>query len=358
MNAIILFILIFSAFGYISWAFQKKNDITEAFWTGLNLIPILLISSVGVSTISTVFIDAHLTEISRILGKLPFEAGVIIGTILAPDLGGLPICRELTADPSLVILNGAALTAILGTTVSFQIPVFMSSLKKEEHDTVIHGFLIGIGAVPVGFLVACFLTHVSGVTFLREFIPVFILCAILFIGLLKKPGMTILIVKKLSRVISLIIYAMFFYTMLGLFVPSLAYAPTALVAENSLAIVKSCLIAGGALVLSVIPQRYCPGILRKAGDKLGINETAVIGLILGMTTSVAMLPLFPKMDNKGKLINAAFSVSGAYFLGGQMGYVAAISDSRTIGVYLAAKVVCGVVSVVLVCALWRKRAGS
>ncbi len=43
-----------------------------------------------------------------------------------------------------------------------------------------------------------------------------------------------------------------------------------------------------------------------------------------------MLPLFSKMNQKGKILNAAFSLSGAFVFGGQLGFIAGVNpDSIT-----------------------------
>ena len=43
-----------------------------------------------------------------------------------------------------------------------------------------------------------------------------------------------------------------------------------------------------------------------------------------------MLPLFSKMDKRGKVLNAAFSVAGAYVVGGQM-TLSSIPDTGKLG---------------------------
>jgi len=37
--------------------------------------------------------------------------------------------------------------------------------------------------------------------------------------------------------------------------------------------------------------------------------------ILSLGTSIAMLPLFPKMNTKGKVLNTTFGLSGAFGFG-------------------------------------------
>ena len=79
---------------------------------------------------------------------------------------------------------------------------------------------------------------------------------------------------------------------------------------------------------------------------LHINQYALIGLILSLGTSIAMMPLFSKMDTKGKLINAAFSVSGAYVFGGQLGFIASVNPA-SVTWFVVVKLVAGILGLVI-----------
>ena len=63
------------------------------------------------------------------------------------------------------------------------------------------------------------------------------------------------------------------------------------------------------------------------------------------------------MDDKGKLMNGAFSVSGAYFMGGQMGFVSSVADGYTVAVMVIAKVICGGLGVLLAYKLYGRFSG-
>ncbi|MBQ9155437.1 MAG: ethanolamine utilization protein EutH [Eubacterium sp.] len=352
MNPIVIFMLLFAAIGFIDRTFDLKLGTAEHFMTGFSMIPTMLISSVGVSSIGVMLIRNHLIAIQKALSSLPFNSGVILGAILAPDLGGLPICSQLSDQPGIILMNGVILSSILGQTVSFQIPVFLASLKKDYHDRIIRGFIMGIAMVPAGFLmaglIAILMTGLSAKDFFREFIPVFLFCGFLMLGLIKKTELTVKIVHRAALLVQWVIFAMFFFTMLGVFFPRFAFVDASFAAENAFSIVKSCTIAGGALVLSDLVLKFFPGPIRWLSAKLGVNESSVLGLLLGMANSLAFLPIFHKMDDKGKIMNCAFSVSGAYLIGGQLGYISSLTDSRSVTVYLLAKAVCGILSVVLV----------
>ena len=60
-----------------------------------------------------------------------------------------------------------------------------------------------------------------------------------------------------------------------------------------------------------------------------------------------MLPLFTKMDRRGRILNAAFSVAGAYVAGGQMAFVASLIPPEALTAYMANKMISGVLAVAL-----------
>ena len=54
------------------------------------------------------------------------------------------------------------------------------------------------------------------------------------------------------------------------------------------------------------------------------------------------------MNKKGKMINSAFSVSGAYLLGGQLAFIGSVQSGNVILIYLLTKFICGIFSIIVV----------
>ena len=66
-----------------------------------------------------------------------------------------------------------------------------------------------------------------------------------------------------------------------------------------------------------------------------------------------MVPMYPDMDRKGQIMNAAFSVCGAYLIGGQLAFVMQLVPASAVPAVLANKILAGVSAVVL--AAWAER---
>ena len=60
---------------------------------------------------------------------------------------------------------------------------------------------------------------------------------------------------------------------------------------------------------------------------LGVNSYSVVGLIISLATCISMIPMMEKMDDRGKVMNAAFAVSGSFVLGGQLAFIASVEPA-------------------------------
>ena len=134
----------------------------------------------------------------------------------------------------------------------------------------------------------------------------------------------------------------------GLFVPERSVMPPDVVEEVLVIILKITIIVCGSLVAGRLVLAKCSRWLEWAASRLGVNEYAVLGLLTGLVSSVSMLPLYPRMDARGRMINAAFTVSGAFVLGGQMAFAAGVGDGRAVAAYFATKLAGGLLALILV----------
>lgn len=355
MNPLIFILLIFACLGFFDKIFSLHLGLAESFDQGLSSIAPLSISIVGICSVGVTWIEQHLDLLLPLLRRLPFDPTLLIGALLAPDIGGFSICAQLTSNHNLLLVNGVVLTSILGQTISFQLPIFLSSIPSNAHAQLMKGCLIGITLVPLGLLVSAVLSGLSLPLLLSECIPIGALCLLIFLGLVFFPKYILAVFSGIARSIQIISGILLLLAILGIFIPALAYASPTSVCEAVFTCFKIAIIVSGSLVLSELVLKYGKKGIKKLSLILGINETAVIGLLLSCATSLAMVPLYSQMDEKGKCINAAFSVSGAFFLGGQLGYIASMTDSRSVTIYLITKILCGVLSIFIVQFLTKKK---
>lgn len=103
------------------------------------------------------------------------------------------------------------------------------------------------------------------------------------------------------------------------------------------------MLAGAFPMVSVI-TKICRKPLGKLGTYLGINETASAGMLVSLANSIPMLTTVSDMDRRGKIMNVAFAVSGAYTFGDHLGFVAGYMPDMMIPVIIA-KLTAGITAV-------------
>ena len=86
--------------------------------------------------------------------------------------------------------------------------------------------------------------------------------------------------------------------------------------------------------------------MHKINEKYDIDEYSVLGLISSLASCIPMLGVYSEMNEKGKILNAAFAVSGAFTFGGQLGYVSAVSPEN-VNPFIIGKLAAGIASLVL-----------
>ena len=344
MNVFVAIMLIFAAAGFVDKALEGRWGLSEHFDRGLYTMGAMVIPIVSICAVGTEFIRRHTDQVMSLSDHLFFDPSMIIGALLAPDMGGYFICREIAASPQLLVLSGVVLGTLLGQAITFQMPVFMASVDKEDHPAMFRGFIVGIIVIPAGMVAAELLIRMPVLLFLRQLAPVFVLCLIIAAGLFKAPKKTAQIFAVFARIVNLLFLLMFAVTVIGLFIPSLQYASLKSVEEAVLIVFKSAIIIAGSLVMSELILKFFRRQIQKIAQRLGINEVATVSLLMTCATSLAVMPLFSQMDEKGKQIVSAFSLSGSFVIGGSMAFVSNVADGYTVLVFIVTKLVCGIIS--------------
>ncbi|WP_438803857.1 ethanolamine utilization protein EutH [Metabacillus rhizolycopersici] len=85
------------------------------------------------------------------------------------------------------------------------------------------------------------------------------------------------------------------------------------------------IMLAGAFPMVAFITKVFKNHLEKVGSFLGISETSTVGLIASLAHNIPMLTILKNMDPRGKVINVAFAVSGAFVFGGHLGFVAGVN---------------------------------
>ena len=294
--------------------------------------------------------------LEQILDVLPsfFDFSVIPSLILANDMGGAHLSRDLAANETLGYFNGLVTASMIGATVSFTIPFSIQVTKKENHSFIFFGILCGMITIPVGLIISGLICGIGIKDLFINLIPLIILVLIIAVGILKFEKVTI----KCFSVLAIIIKAI---VTLGLILGIIYYLTGyALLPEmGNLTeamdiIINIMCIMAGALPLFFILKKVLDPFLKVFSNKIGVNETSAFGLLTTMGTSVPTYEMMDKMDKKGIVLNAAFSVSASFTFVDHLAFCMSFNEDFIIPMILA-KLISGISALILAMFLLKRK---
>ncbi|MDO4518538.1 MAG: ethanolamine utilization protein EutH, partial [Bacillota bacterium] len=280
MNIITGIMLVFAIIGFLDKTFSLKLGLNVPFEKGLATMATMIVPIVGVCTVGVEFIQRHEGAFLHISEVMPFDASMIIGVLLAPDLGGYFVSKVLAESHELLILNGVILGTLLGQAIAFQIPVFLATVREGDKPTVLKGFLVGMSVIPVGLLIGEIFLRINLVVFLKQFVPILVICLLVALGLYKIPDAMVKGFMVVGRIIQIGTNLMFLLAVLGIFIPAIRYVEMDSVYEALLITAKSSIIIAGALVMTEIVLKFFRKTIQRFADRIETNEISVISMLM------------------------------------------------------------------------------
>ena len=342
----------FAVLGALDRIFGNKFGLGKEFEDGILAMGSLAIAMIGVITLSPVLaavLKPVIVPVYRFLGADP---AMFAGTILACDMGGGALAQEMTNDPQAALLGGVLNGSMLGATIVFTIPVAMGILRQEDRPAMAKGILCGIVTIPVGVLVGGLVAGFPVMMVLRNLIPIVLIAALITLGLWKAENAMIKgfggFGKFIIGLITVGLAAAIVESLTGFtLIPGMAP-----IEEGFLTVGAIAIVLAGAFPLVFILTKALKKPLLKLGHLLGINDTAAAGLIASLANSIATFGLVKDMDNRGKVVNIAFSVSAAFVFGDHLGFTAGFAPEMLPAV-IAGKLAGGITAIAV--ALWLTR---
>ena len=323
VHEIIIWIMAaFAVLGALDRILGNRLGLGKEFEEGILTMGSLALAMIGVITLAPVLaavLKPVIVPVYRFLGADP---AMFAGTILACDMGGGSLARELTTDPQAAQLGGVLTGAMLGATVVFTIPVAMGILREEDRGFMAKGILCGIVTIPVGVLVGGLVAGFPILMVLRNLIPIVLIAALIALGLWKFEKAMIkgfgIFGKAVITLITLGLAAAILEALTGF-----AILPGMNPIEDGFHTVgEIAIVLAGAFPLVYVLTKLLRKPLLKLGGLLGINDAAAGGLIASLANSIATFGLLKDMDDRGKVVNVAFAVSAAFVFGDHLGFTA------------------------------------
>lgn len=304
------------------------------FEEGFMAMGALGLAMVGMTALAPVLAHVLGPVIIPVYEMLGANPSMFAGTLLACDMGGFFLAKELAGgDVAAWLYSGLILGSMMGPTIVFSIPVAL-------------GVLAGIVTIPIGCIAGGLVAMYSGVqingqpvefTFaliLMNMIPVLIVAVLVALGLKFIPEKMIngfqIFAKFLVALITLGLAAAVVKFLLGWeLIPGLDpifMAPGDKPGEVMRAIEVigsiSCVLLG-AYPMVLLLTRWFEKPLMSVGKVLNMNNIAAAGMVATLANNIPMFGMMKQMDIRGKVINCAFAVSAAFALGDHLGFAAA-----------------------------------
>ncbi len=366
-SLVMTIIAVFSVVGLIDKVRGNKRGYGEKFDDGFNAMGPLALAVVGIVALSPVLQQVLGPIITPVYGWLGANPAMFPASFFALDMGGYALATQLAGDNVAVgQYAGLIVASMMGITVCFTIPFALTMLKKQDHPLLAMGILVGLITLPIGCLIGGLLMNTTSTPLglgelLSNTLPVIILAGLVVIGLLISQkamlkgfsvfgkGMTFII--NVSPVIAIFQY------LTGLRLPlfNLMVEHDAVLGgvplEIGLLLVGLiAIVLTGAFPMIHFLNKHLGRHMQKLGDKIGINSEASTGLLTQLASSIPVWGVIDTMNDRGKLINIAFAVSGSFVFGDVLAFVGGANPEMVFPV-IAAKLTAGVLAVLVIALL-------
>lgn len=347
INDLIIFIVAaFLCVGALDKICGNKLGLGERFTAGMMTMGSLALSMIGIISLAPVIAAILTPVISPVYELVGADPAAFANTILAIDMGGYSLATEMSISADSELFAWVFLGTMMGPTIVFTIPVALGLIEKEDQPYFARGILVGLITVPFGCLAGGLVAGLPFFMIIKNLIPTIVFSLLIAWGLWKKPENMIrgfAIFGKFIEIIAIIgLTAIIFETLTDLtLIPHLTPIEEGVQTVGSIAI-----FLAGAFPLVAFISKYFRKPLSKVGFWLKLSDKSTAGLIASLAHNIPMLIMLKDMEPRGKVVNVAFAVSGAFVLGSHLAFVAGI-QKEVVFAMIIGKLVAGISAVLL-----------
>ena len=352
-RVLIALMAVFAGVGALDRILGNRWGLGQEFENGVQAMGSLALAMVGIVCLAPVLASVLRPVVVPVFRFLGADPAMSAGSILACDMGGGPLARELTTDPRAAALGGVITGSMLGATIVFTIPVALGILEEADRPALAKGILCGMVTIPVGILVGGLTAGFPLLMVARNLVPIVLLAGLIALGLWKAE-------EKMVRgfaVFGKIVVAVITVGLAAAIVQALtgfALIPGMVdISEGFQTVGTIAIVLAGAFPLVAVVTKVLQKPLLAAGKILGINDAAAAGLIASLANSIATFGMLKDMNPRGKVVNIAFAVSAAFVFGDHLGFTAGFAP-ELLGPVILGKLAGGISAVLLALVLTRK----
>ena len=347
--------VLFMALGAVDRIIGNRFGLGEKFEEGIIAMGALALSMIGIICLAPVLAGLLRPVVVPLYSFLGADPAMFAGTILANDMGGAPLAKELALTPEAGQFGGLIVGSMLGPTVVFTIPVALGIIRPEDQEFLARGVLAGVITIPIGGLVGGLAAGFPLMMVLKNLIPIVLIAVLIALGLAFIPNGMVKGFQVFGRFVIIVITvglaAAIVQALTGItLIPGMNPIEEGYATVGGIAIV----LAGAFPLVFVITKVFRKPLMR-LGHLLGMNDIAAAGLVATLANNIPMFQMMGDMDRRGKIINVAFAVSAAFVFGDHLGFTAGFYAAMIFPM-IVGKLVGGVTAVAAAMLLTRKEA--
>lgn len=354
MNVITAVILVFFVLGALDKLLGDRFGMGREFEKGFALFAPMALTMLGMLVIAPA-IGVWLTPFFEWFYNIfHIDPSVLPASILANDMGGATLAVTVGQSPELGGFNAYVVASMMGTTVSYTIPVALGLVKKQQHSDMFFGFLCGIVTIPIGCFAAGLICGVEIGTLLLTLLPLILFSVAVMLSLIFFAGIAVKIFFLFGHCIRWI-------SMLGLicavftFLTGIEICQYFDTFENAAFVcANACVTLAGALSLMFLVAKVFRKPIQRSGEKTGLDQTSTLGLLTTVVSSTPTFGIMEGMNRKGVILNSAFAVSAAFTVGGHLAFTMAYDRTYVIPM-IVGKLVSGVAAFALALLLCKRQ---
>lgn len=276
------------------------------------------------------------------VGADPCMAGSLI---LSIDTGGYALAHAIQPNNAdIANFSAIILASMMGPTIAFGIPVCLGIMQPEDQRFLALGTMSGIICIPFACILGGLVAGFDMGMVLINMVPVLVFAILIALGLKFIPrGM----IKGFNIFSKFMIAYLSFFLALAIVQELTPIHVIDLLPLNDVWTVcgSIAIMLAGAYPLVKVLTRVLGKPLGKVGEKIGINDVAVAGLIACCANSIPAYNMLKDMDNKGKVINIAFACCAAFAIGDHLGFCAGV-EPDLVAAMVVAKIAGGVLCII------------
>lgn len=325
---------------------KLKLGLQDSFNEGFEALGALALSMLGILALAPAMVNIVMTLVGPVYNFIGADPAMFAGTLLGCDMGAYPLAKEMADNSEVYQFSGLILGSQLGAIISFTIPVGIGIIEEEDRQYFAKGILFGTITIPIGAFAGGLAAGFDIGMLLINSVPTIVISILIALGIKFIPNGIIKGFNIFGKfIISLITFGLIcaaIEALIGIQIIK-GMAP---ISEGFAVIGNIAIVLAGAFPLLHLITRVFSKNFEQIGEKIGVNAASVAGLVACLANAIPMMTSFKNMDERGKVINSAFAVSGAFILGDHLAFVASV-DREMIGPVIVAKAIGGITAVLL-----------